>query len=59
LARRSFQLHGALPHEIAGDWAYQRMTALLIADGVAHRTDLTPFDPIRLPPLDPSMLRSS
>ena len=27
LARRSFQLHAALPHEIAGDWAYQRMTA--------------------------------
>jgi glycine/D-amino acid oxidase-like deaminating enzyme len=27
LARRSFQLHAALPREIAGDWAYQRMTA--------------------------------
>ena len=27
LARRSFQLHAALTHEIAGDWAYQRMTA--------------------------------
>ena len=27
LARRSFQLHAALPDEIAGDWAYQRMTA--------------------------------
>jgi glycine/D-amino acid oxidase-like deaminating enzyme len=27
LARRSFQLHAALPHEIAGDWAYQRVTA--------------------------------
>jgi glycine/D-amino acid oxidase-like deaminating enzyme len=27
LARRSFQLHAALPHEVAGDWAYQRMTA--------------------------------
>jgi glycine/D-amino acid oxidase-like deaminating enzyme len=27
LARRSFQLHAALPHEIAGDWAYQRLTA--------------------------------
>jgi glycine/D-amino acid oxidase-like deaminating enzyme len=27
LARRSFQLHATLPREIAGDWAYQRMTA--------------------------------
>jgi len=27
LARRSFQLHAALPDEIAGDWGYQRMTA--------------------------------
>src|SRR5207247_7824615 len=27
LARRSFQLHAALPHEIAVDWGYQRMTA--------------------------------
>ena len=27
LARRSFELHAALPHEIASDWAYQRMTA--------------------------------
>ena|SRR6516164_6685736 len=27
LARRSFQLHATLPHEIAGYWAYQRMTA--------------------------------
>jgi hypothetical protein len=26
--------------------------AELIADGVARSTDLTPFDPIRLPPLD-------
>ena len=33
--------------------------AELIADGVAHSTDLTPFDPIRLPPLGPSLLRSS
>ena len=33
--------------------------AELIADGVAHSTDLTPFDLIRLPPLDPSLLRSS
>src|ERR1051325_8902241 len=27
LARRSFALHAALPDEIAGDWAYRRMTA--------------------------------
>jgi glycine/D-amino acid oxidase-like deaminating enzyme len=31
--------------------------AELIADGVAVSTDLTPFDPIRLRPLDPSLLR--
>src|ERR1700716_1295967 len=29
----------------------------LIADGVARSTDLTPFDPMRLQPLDPSLLR--
>jgi glycine/D-amino acid oxidase-like deaminating enzyme len=33
--------------------------AELIADGVARSTDLTPFDPMRLQPLDPSLLRSS
>src|SRR5215475_8511737 len=27
MARRSFQLHAALPDEIAGNWAYQRLTA--------------------------------
>ena len=27
LARRSFGLHAALRHEIAGDWGYRRMTA--------------------------------
>ena len=32
--------------------------AELIADGVARSTDLAAFDPIRLPPLDPSLLRS-
>ena len=32
--------------------------AELIADGVARSTDLTPFDPMRLQPLDPSLLRS-
>jgi glycine/D-amino acid oxidase-like deaminating enzyme len=30
----------------------------LIADGVADSTDLTPFDPVRLRPLDPTLLRS-
>ena len=33
--------------------------AELIADGVARSTDLTPFDPSRLRPLDPALLRSS
>jgi glycine/D-amino acid oxidase-like deaminating enzyme len=32
--------------------------AELIVDGVARSTDLAPFDPIRLEPLDPSLLRS-
>src|SRR3954468_14197748 len=27
LAQRSFALHAALCHEIAGDWGYRRMTA--------------------------------
>ena len=31
--------------------------AELIVDGVSRSTDLTPFDPIRLRPLDPSLLR--
>ncbi len=29
----------------------------LIVDGKAHTLDLTPFDPIRLPPFDPALLR--
>ena len=33
--------------------------AELIADGAARSTDLAPFDPSRLRPLDPSLLRSS
>jgi glycine/D-amino acid oxidase-like deaminating enzyme len=33
--------------------------AELIADGVASSTDLTPFEPIRMRPLDPALLRSS
>jgi len=31
--------------------------AELIAEGEARSTDLTAFDPIRLPPLDPALLR--
>jgi glycine/D-amino acid oxidase-like deaminating enzyme len=39
LARRSFQLHAILPHEIASDWAYQRMTAYSgnVVSGRDHR----------------------
>jgi glycine/D-amino acid oxidase-like deaminating enzyme len=33
--------------------------AELIADGAARSTDLSPFDPARLPPLDPALLRPS
>ena len=33
--------------------------AELIADGASRSTDLTPFDPIRLPPLDPALLHRS
>jgi glycine/D-amino acid oxidase-like deaminating enzyme len=32
--------------------------AELIAEGVAHTVDLAPFDPARLPPLDPKRLRT-
>jgi len=40
LARRSFQLHAALPREITADWAYQRMTAysgFVVPDDDARR----------------------
>jgi glycine/D-amino acid oxidase-like deaminating enzyme len=33
--------------------------AELIADGTAHAIDLSPFDPSRLPPLDPASVRCS
>jgi glycine/D-amino acid oxidase-like deaminating enzyme len=33
--------------------------AELITDGAAHSIDLAPFDPMRLPALDPSLLRPS
>lgn len=41
LARRSFHLHATLVEELAGDWAYQRMSAfsgIVAADG-RHRQD--------------------
>jgi hypothetical protein len=31
--------------------------AELVATGVAKTTDLTPFDPARLRPLDPALIR--
>ena len=31
--------------------------AELITDGAAHSVDLAPFDPLRLPAVDPSLLR--
>lgn len=40
LARRSFQLHAALPGELAADWAYQPMTAYsgyIVADHGGRR----------------------
>lgn len=40
MARRSFQLHAALPREITADWAYQRMTAysgFVVPDDDARR----------------------
>jgi glycine/D-amino acid oxidase-like deaminating enzyme len=40
LARRSFQLHAALPDDIAGHWGYQRMTAysgFVVGDRDARR----------------------
>jgi len=40
LARRSFALHAQLPDEVAGDWAYRRMTAysgFVVADRDARR----------------------
>ena len=47
LARRSFKLHAALLHEIAGDWAYQRMTAysgLVVPDRNARHHAPTKLD---------------
>jgi glycine/D-amino acid oxidase-like deaminating enzyme len=33
--------------------------AELIVDGAARSTDLTPFDPVRLRPVDPSLVRGT
>jgi len=47
LARRSFHLHASLPDEIAGDWAYQRMTAYsgtVISDRDHHRGQSAKLD---------------
>jgi glycine/D-amino acid oxidase-like deaminating enzyme len=40
LARRSFELHAALPGEVGGDWSYRRMTAyagFVVPEGDARR----------------------
>ena len=47
LARRSFELHAALPDEIAGDWGYRRMTAysgFVVPDRDARRHAPTKLD---------------
>ena len=33
--------------------------AELITNGIAETTDLAPFDPARLPPLDPALIRGA
>jgi hypothetical protein len=53
-AVRGHNVWGTLNAPAAGE-----ALAELIADGVARSTDLTPFNPMRLKPLDPSLLRSS
>src|SRR5882724_10100063 len=40
LARRSFELHAALPNEVGADWSYRRMNAysgVAVGDRSAHR----------------------
>jgi glycine/D-amino acid oxidase-like deaminating enzyme len=42
LARRSFELHAALPSEVAGDWGYRGMTAysgVVVSDSDARRRE--------------------
>ena len=49
------------PATMSGAYSmHQQREALakLIVDGVATSTDLTPFNPIRLRPLDPARLRA-
>ncbi len=49
LARRRFALHAELAAQVEDNWSYRRMNA--------YTLDLTPFDPVRLPPFDPALLR--
>jgi hypothetical protein len=55
---RLMGLSSSGPRVLRKPWLRREALAELIADGVAYSTDLTPFDPIRLRPLDPSLLRS-
>jgi glycine/D-amino acid oxidase-like deaminating enzyme len=58
---RSDGLYVATGHNVWGILnapATGEAMAELIADGTADSTDLAPFDPARLPALDPSLLRS-
>ena len=54
LARRSFQLHAILPHEIASDWAYQRITAY--SGTVVSRRDHRRHRPAKLDWLSPGVI---
>jgi glycine/D-amino acid oxidase-like deaminating enzyme len=59
---RSEGLYVATGHNVWGILnapATGEALAELIADGEARGVDLAPFDPIRLPALDPALLRSS
>jgi glycine/D-amino acid oxidase-like deaminating enzyme len=58
---RSDGLYVATGHNVWGILnapATGEALASLIADGVSGHVDLSPFDPIRLRALDPSLLRS-
>jgi glycine/D-amino acid oxidase-like deaminating enzyme len=59
---RSEGLYVATGHNVWGilnSPATGEAIAELIADGAAQSVDLAPFDPMRLPALDPSLLRTS
>jgi glycine/D-amino acid oxidase-like deaminating enzyme len=59
---RSEGLYVATGHNVWGILnapATGEALAALIADGASDRVDLSPFDPVRLRALDPSLLRSS